>query len=125
MEDLLVAAIAALEESSWVVLGRGREAFIRCFSKTLARELRALGYETPEEQLYLMFGEDVEIEENDNRTVVRVLECPFCVVRELLEGEEKDVVCVVIGLLEELFDGTVTEYRRLNDRSCEVVISRE
>jgi len=43
---------------------------------------------------------------------VRVRACPFCVVRELLEGEVKDVVCVVIGLLEDVFDGVVTEYRR-------------
>ncbi|WP_456454348.1 hypothetical protein [Methanopyrus sp.] len=123
--DLLTAAIASLEESSWVVLGKGRNAFIRCFSRTLARKLQDMGYETPEEQLCLIFGEDLEIEEEGDRVTVRIPTCPFCSVRELLEGEVRDVVCVVVGLLEYVFDGEVTEYRRLGDSGCKIIISRE
>ncbi|HII69765.1 hypothetical protein [Methanopyrus kandleri] len=91
----------------------------------MARELRTLGYETLEEQLRLMFGEDVEIEEENDRVIVRIRACPFCAVRELLEGDVKDVVCVVIGLLEDVFGGVVTEYQRLGERGCEIVVSRE
>ncbi len=132
-EELLIAAVAALEEASWEVMGRARAAFIRYFSRVLARELRTLGHEDPEEQLHLLFGDNVKIKEGDDEVRVTIQDCPFCVVEDLLKGNTEaiagdggatDAVCVTIGLLEELYNGTVTECRK-SDGVCEITVSRE
>ncbi|MEO2241375.1 MAG: hypothetical protein ABGY09_04810 [Euryarchaeota archaeon] len=132
-EELLVAAVAALEEASWEIMGRGRAAFIRYFSRVLARELRALGHEEPEEQLHLLFGAgNVDVEERDTEVRILIRDCPFCVVEELLKGEATvagdggltDVVCVTIGLVEELFNGVAVKCQK-SDGVCEITVRRE
>jgi len=132
-EELLIAAVAALEEASWEVMGRARVAFIRHFSRVLARELRALGHRDPEEQLHLLFGDNVKIRKGDDEVRVIIRNCPFCVVEDLLksnaeaiagDGGTTDAVCVTIGLLEELYDGTVTECRK-SEGVCEITVRKE
>ncbi len=119
-EELLVAALAALEDASWEVLGEGRIAFIRMFSRRLAEELRELGYNDPEEQLELAF-DDFEVEESDGKVTVTLENCPFCTVEEISHVD--DFVCVVVGWLEELYGGVVYKVKK-GDGNCKLFISK-
>ncbi len=121
-KELLVAALAALEDASWEVLGEGRIAFIRVFSRRLAEELRELGYEKPEEQLELAFDEGFTVEETNGKIVVKLDHCPFCTVEEIAHVD--NFVCVVVGWLEELFDGIVYKVKKEND-SCTLFVEKD
>jgi len=120
-EELLVAALAALEDASWEVLGEGRVAFIRVFSRRLAEELRELGHEEPEEQLKLAFDDAFNVEESNGKIVVELDDCPFCTVEKVAHVD--DFVCVVVGWLEELFDGIVYRVKKENGK-CTLFVER-
>ncbi len=120
-EKLLVAALAALEDASWEVLGEGRTAFIRIFSRKLTEELKELGYEEPERQLELVFDDAFSVEELDDIIMIELNDCPFCTVKEIAHVD--DFVCVVIGWLEKLFDGTVYKVKK-EDGKCTLFVEK-
>ncbi len=124
IDELLIAALAALEDASWEVMGKARNAFIRVFSRKLADELRELGYEGPDEQLSLVF-EDYEVRDSGDRVVIEVRNCPFCVVEELADRDEPvETHCVVSGWLEALFDGVIVGFERKDRCHCVLEIER-
>ncbi len=123
-DELMIAALAALEDASWEVMGKARNAFIRVFSRKLADELSELGYEDPDEQLSLVF-EDYTVREEGDRVIVEVEGCPFCVVEELAERDDPiDTHCVVSGWLEALFGGVVVGFERKEKCHCVLEIER-
>ncbi|NPB02683.1 MAG: hypothetical protein GXO28_07230 [Methanopyri archaeon] len=114
----LAAAIVALEDASWEQ--PAREKFLKTFATKLSEYLEELGYETPEEKLAAVYGEEnFEVNEEDDKVIVEV-RCPCRTFKEV--AEEKDY-CTNMAFLEAVFGGKV-EDREVGEETCTVVISK-
>jgi len=114
----LAAAIVALEDASWEQ--PAREKFLKTFATKLAEYLEELGYETPEEKLAAVYGEEnFEIDEEDDKVIVEV-RCPCRTFKEV--AEEKDY-CTNMAFLEAVFGGKV-EDKEVGEETCTVVVSK-